>query len=185
MIEIAPSTFLDIDRLTKKFGQLTLRMVDIGTEAAGKYILLAIKKDVPGYRYVSRKAAYGKTFFSDKQRRWFFKNRMWEKIPYQRTHVLENSWEMIGSGANLTIRNQDPAAEWAYSEGQARQLEMVGWRRVSTTMEVKERNAAAAAERAIAKEIERTIGGGRNGSKKGYTKRRKKVLVYFWRDNET
>lgn len=159
-IIIDPATLLDLQRLDRKFGDLSTHLIDVGTEAAGKYILMAIKKDIPPWIYVPRKSAYGVTFTSDAQRRYVMSRiRSGEiKIPYQRTGNLENGWRMIGSGSDLLLVNNSPAATWTMSEAQSRHEALVGWRKISTIAEEKERNAHAAAERAIQKEIIRIMG---------------------------
>lgn len=162
-LKIDPSSLLQMDRLKRKFGELSVRLVDVGTEAAGRYLLAIFKKEIPPYRYVSRLQAYGKTFFSDRQRRAVMAMiRSGEiVIPYARRSPsggLATEWYMVGSGHNLIIENRSPSARWVYSEEQARQINMVGWRKASTTLEEKERNATDAAARAIKKEIDKTMG---------------------------
>jgi glutaredoxin len=61
------------------------------------------------YRSVSRKGAYGVTFFSDKQRRGYFaKLKSGEiQVPYLRTGKQADSWHMEGASTNVRIVSND------------------------------------------------------------------------------
>ena len=93
-------------------------------------------KHYPPYKIVSRLAAYGQTFQSDKQRRWFF----WAKAngvinPWsnQRTGAMASAWTSRPGAANSwVISNPTEAAKWTMGNStQANQPNMVGWRKVS------------------------------------------------------
>jgi hypothetical protein len=87
------------------------------------------------YKEVSRKSAYGVTFFTPKQRRWFF----WalnsgEINPGQnnRTGESEGAWKFTPHETNMgyvyKLSNDTPAAFWTRNDNsQARQLKKVGW----------------------------------------------------------
>lgn len=86
------------------------------------------------YKYVSRKSAYGVTFFTDKQRRWFWANGGPDMIGNNRTGASTDAWIMTPSsnGYNYTVTNPTPGAYFTRSDdGQARQPARVGWRVVS------------------------------------------------------
>lgn len=85
------------------------------------------------YKYVSRKTAYGQTFVSDKQRRWFFANNMQDKIGNNRTGRTSDGWQYVmKSDYRFTITNPEPGAYWTRDDkGQARQPAMVGWRKIT------------------------------------------------------
>lgn len=89
-------------------------------------------KHEPAYKYVSRKSAYGKTFFSDKQRKWFWANGGPDMIGNHRTGYQTSSWGYTGDPTTRqTIYNT--AASTAYTMGdksQAAQPRLVGWRKV-------------------------------------------------------
>lgn len=99
-------------------------------QAFAKYVLGDSKhglKHPAAYRYVSRKSAYGKTWFSAAQRRWFFANGA--KIGNFRTGRLIKGWQMWMAGPNMVkLTNSVPYANWVIGEGQARQPKKVGWR---------------------------------------------------------
>lgn len=96
-----------------------------------------ILQDYPPQRYVSREAAYGQTFSSQKQRRWFFAALRSGKIsvPYHRTGELGRAWKVEGMGHSVStgpsakISNAAPGAAHVYGIGmpQAAQPRMVGW----------------------------------------------------------
>lgn len=83
------------------------------------------------YRYVSRKSAYGRTWFSPAQRRWFFANGA--KVGNYRTGRLMAGWTIQGSSTRVYLVNRVPYAGFVIGDGQARQPAKVGWR---TAMEV-------------------------------------------------
>lgn len=85
------------------------------------------------YKYVSRKAAYGQTFKTDKQRRWFFANNMQDKIGNNRTGKTAAAWTLKESnnGYRMTLENKTAGGYYTRSDkGQARQLGLVGWRKL-------------------------------------------------------
>lgn len=100
--------------------------------AQGGRLLLGYMKKEPKQRYVTRKAAYGKTFFTDKQRRWFF----WAlangniSVPYSRTHELQNAWQVRKINQwQANVINTMPGAKWVIGKEQSRHEAMVGWRK--------------------------------------------------------
>jgi hypothetical protein len=91
------------------------------------------------YKYVSRKSAYGFSFFTDKQRRWFFW-ALGEGIinPGQnnRTGESEGAWtftpQSTNAGYRYVITNPTPGAFYTRDDkGQARQPAKVGWKKTS------------------------------------------------------
>lgn len=108
------------------------------SEDTADFLIKELCKEPPS-RYVTRKAAYGKTFFSDKQRRWFFWALGTGKIgvPYRRTGALSRGWQKIGSGENLIIANEREGAQWVMGDTQSRHGKMVGWK---TYVQVIEKN---------------------------------------------
>ena len=101
-------------------------------------------KHEPAYKYVSRKSAYGMSFFTEKQRRWFWANGGPAMIGNHRTHTLSNDWDFTDQGAwtRVSIFNQTPYAGYVMGDsGQARQPAKVGWKKM---MEVIRANMAGA-----------------------------------------
>lgn len=91
------------------------------------------------YKYVTRKSAYGFTFFTDRQRRWFFWALGAGKIdPGQnnRTGKSTEAWTYTPQekGKNYSFRlvNNTEGGYWTRDDKrQARQLGKVGWWTVS------------------------------------------------------
>ena len=100
------------------------------TQEAGEYLRGQMRK-YPPYQYVSRSRAYGKTFQSDRQRRWFFAAlRSGElTLPYQRTNKLKAGWQLTRFGANdLYLTNEVEYARFVQQSPQARMMTYIGWR---------------------------------------------------------
>lgn len=129
--------FLYIDvtglkEINDKLNRLPNEAVDAGTDNANEY-LLNVMQTYPPKKSVTRKAAYGVTFFSDKQRRWFFANlnKGTIDVPYNRTQGLAQSWKIVGSGRNSFLANEAPAAPYVIGDNtQSRHEAMVGWKTV-------------------------------------------------------
>lgn len=88
----------------------------------------------PPTKRVTRKAAYGRTFFSDRQRKWFFAAlRSGElHLPYARTGELGAGWEKIGDKWRRVIRNKVAYAKHVVSDDrQSRMSKKIGWRTIS------------------------------------------------------
>lgn len=82
------------------------------------------------YKYVSRKRAYGVSFFSDKQRRWFFANM--PSIPYQRTGAQGRAWMLEGGGTRVRLANRDPSVK--FTRGQTSLHRLMGWQTAMATV---------------------------------------------------
>ncbi len=127
--------------------------VKIALNAIGEYFL---GNDIHGlrhyepYKYVSRKRAYGQTFQSDKQRRWFWANGGPDMIGNNRTGATASAWQMkeTNSGYGITLENKSEGAKWIWSDKQARQPAMVGHRtareKIASNMAGAMRHARAA-----------------------------------------
>jgi hypothetical protein len=132
------STLIGIDaaqlaHLMKGLSEMPEAIQDAAVDEAAPY-LVEVLKQYPPSKYVSRKQAYGKTFFSDKQRRWFFAalRRGDLTIPYRRTQGLRNAWQIIGSGKNTIIVNESSGAPFVMGDQtQSRHERMVGWETVT------------------------------------------------------
>lgn len=91
-------------------------------------------KHAPPYKYVSRKQAYGQSFFTDRQRKWFFwsLNTGRLQLPYKRTGSLAAAWKR-GEGENSRyITNDAPYASLVQGDNtQSRHSKKIGWRTAS------------------------------------------------------
>lgn len=94
-------------------------------------------KHYPGYKHVTRKSAYGKTFVSDAQRGYVMARirdgTIDPGVPH-RTGRVQRGWMMkeTRGGYGYTIVNEEPGAYFTMDDkGQANQPALVGWRKVS------------------------------------------------------
>ena len=130
-------------------------------DAAGKdgaEHLVNLFQAQPAPKHISRKAAYGQTFQSDKQRKWFFAAlRSGEiKVPYRRTQGMRKAWQIIGRGEDIIIVNETDAAYYTMDDkGQSRHEKLVGWETVTQKimrgLEKLEKRMSAAGEKALKK----------------------------------
>lgn len=93
----------------------------------------------PPKNSVSRKQAYGSSFSSDKQHRFFFSalRSGTIQVPYRRRAETRGGWQMLESGLTIQVVNRTQGARYAHGEEtQARLLELVGWRKLSAIVEV-------------------------------------------------
>ena len=99
-------------------------------EGFTRVITEALRKPEP-YRYVSRKSAYGVSFFSEKQRKWFFANGGSAMIGDHRTGESSRAWSYASISKGYRVSNPTKAAYYTRSDdGQARQPGKVGWLKV-------------------------------------------------------
>ena len=121
-------------------------------------------KHYVGYRYVSRKSAYGQTFSSDKQRRYVMaKIREGEITPGspRRTNALKRGWayKLQGGGYGASIYNPVPYAGYVMGDAtQARQPAKVGWRTMAAVISTNIKSAIKRAERVIQEYIKNNWG---------------------------
>jgi hypothetical protein len=90
------------------------------------------------YKYVKRKSAYGVTFFTDKQRRWFWANGGPDMIGNNRTGATAKAWEYkaVKGGMGFELSNATAGGIYTRSDKlQARQPAKVGWRKVSAVID--------------------------------------------------
>jgi|GEM_PF-2135891 hypothetical protein len=112
-------------------------MSPVATRAAAKYLVGNKRRGLkhePRYKTIKRKRAYGKTFFTDKQRKWFFWALRTGKIKpgrNNRTHEMSNGWEVVKTKSGANIVNRVKHAIWSYdNKRQARLNKLVGWRKI-------------------------------------------------------
>ena len=130
---------------------------DAAVDDASEYLIEVFKQQPPP-KYVTRKAAYGTSFFSDKQRRWFFAalNSGEIKVPYRRTQEMRNAWRQVGSGERSFIVNETQAAVFTMGDDtQSRHEKLVGWetvsQKISKSMDKLVKRLVAAGEKALRK----------------------------------
>ncbi len=109
------------------------------------------------YKYVTRKSAYGVSFFTVKQRKWFFWALREGKIDPGsgvRTGETSRAWKAVpmNSGYQMKIVNDKPGGFYTRDDkGQARQLGKVGWRKVTAVLTANYAGALRAAVQAYNK----------------------------------
>ena len=133
-------TVTGMDKVMKRLATLGPEAGGAGIEASTNYLLNVIQnKEIPESKSIfegSRKMAYGVSFFTARQRRYFF----WAlangiiKQPYIRggkAGGMQSEWMTTGSGLSYRIYNTSRAAFFVYdNQYQARQLGLAGWNKI-------------------------------------------------------
>lgn len=141
------------------FARIERETIPAATEAAADYLIgneqRGLKHLAP-YKYVSRKSAYGQTFFSDKQRRWFWAQvkdgNIAFPIHYQRTGEIAAGWQKSGGGNKFQVVNRVPGVDRVMGDTlQARQPAKVGHRKVSEVIANNFNGMLRAAQQAVAR----------------------------------
>jgi hypothetical protein len=134
------------------------------TEAAARYLVGNGSHGLthyPAYSYVTRRRAYGSSFFSDRQRRKVMAMiRSGEILPGypRRTGRLQRGWTIVNNGTRTRITNAEPHAPFVMGDNtQSRHEALVGWREVSKIVATNENGMVAAADRA-AQDIIKALG---------------------------
>ncbi len=144
--------------LKTKLDALPAVVQDYVVDEVTKYYLNVFRDSQPPPNYVTRKAAYGVTFFTPRQRRWFFAALRDGTIdvPYRRTGGLRKSWRQVGSGARSFIVNDSPGAPFVVGDDtQSRHEKLVGWFRTNELMEQRIERAMKIADGATKKAIKK------------------------------
>ena len=126
---------LGIKEIEAKLNKLPVEVADKALGEVQDYMLDVMMNDQPPEVYVSRKEAYGKSFFSDAQRRWYWAAvGRGELIPGEhkkRTGAMRKGWHKVRSGLFGYIENRVKGAAYVYgSTSQANQPALVGWKRI-------------------------------------------------------
>jgi hypothetical protein len=127
-------------------------------EAAAKFLVGDGRhglKHYPPYKYITRRRAYGKPFFSNKQRRKVMamirRGEIDPGFPH-RTGRLQRGWQTTRRGADVRIYNTVPHVLPVMGDtAQSRHERLVGWRMVSDIFETNLDGAMLAAQRAVIK----------------------------------
>lgn len=137
--------------------------VRVAVQAFTEYVLgndqHGLRHNEP-YKYVTRKSAYGVSFFTEKQRRWFFWALNTGQIDPgsgKRTGETSKAWkaEPRNDGYRYTITNNTAGGYYTRDDyGQARQPAKVGWRKVSAVLTANYAGAIRAAVAAVKKYLQ-------------------------------
>lgn len=144
-----------VEELQRFLRDLPKGTVKVAIEALGEWFIGTDRRGLrhpPPYRYVSRKRAYGASFVSEKQRKWFWANGGPDMIGDNRTGETNNSWEshITKGGYSLSLQNRSKGAYYTMSDtGQARQPALAGWRKVSDIVSTNMAGAIRHAKAAI------------------------------------
>lgn len=140
--------------LQAKLKQLPIEAQDMVVDDLNKYYL-NVFRGYPPKNYVTRKAAYGVTFFTEKQRRWFFANLNEGNIdvPYVRTQQLSKGWRQVGSGRTSFLANERAGAPYVVGDDQSRHEAMVGWKKAVDVIKERMSKALQVADGAVKKAI--------------------------------
>ena len=157
---------LGLKELEAKLNKLPVEVADKALGDVQDYMLNVMKTDQPPEVYVSRKSAYGKSWFSPAQRRWYWAAVGRGELPApsengppahkKRTGEMSRGWHKVRSGLFGYIENRVKGAAYVYGDtSQANQPALVGWKRI--IQQVMDREAKidqiinAAAKKAIRK----------------------------------
>lgn len=130
-------------------GRANRRIAEYIRDQAQKY---------PPKRSVTRKQAYGSSFQSDKQRRWFFAalKAGQIRVPYQRTGTLLRGWKIMPFGSqDFLVINETEYAGYVMGATQSRMMSMIGWK---TLEGIVDKTALDQAIRIMSEEIQRAAG---------------------------
>ena len=153
-----------IEKLQAFFKKIPVETRKIAVDEVTEYLLGDDRhglRHYVGYKYVSRKSAYGQSFVSDKQRKYVMaKIRSGEITPGRenRSGALKRGWtyKKQGGGFGATIYNKTDHAQWVMGDdSQARQPRKVGWRRMQEVIDTNIKGAMQAAERKISAWLKR------------------------------
>jgi hypothetical protein len=147
-----------IERIQKLFKDLPPRIAKVGMRAFAEWIIgdgeRGLKSYQP-YKYISRDKAYGKTFVSDRQRRYVMarirEGKIDPGVPH-RTGQTQRGWEATPArgGYVFNIKNEAPGAYYTrHDEGQARLNTLAGWKKISQILARETAGAIRAARDAI------------------------------------
>jgi hypothetical protein len=122
-----------VDELRAQLDKLPAEVRGLAVDGVSKYLLNVLRL-YPPQKSVTRREAYGKPFFTDKQRRWFF----WAlstgelQIPYKRTQSLANNWRQEGKGYDSILVNETPYSPFVQDKPtQSRMQKLIGWQTIA------------------------------------------------------
>lgn len=138
-ISVDPSSGTKIKALVAKLAKFANVLADDAVDAAAQSALETMQ-EYAEQKSVTRKAAYGRSFFTAKQQRYFFwalKNGIID-VPYHRTNTLKGGWRIEGKGRNARVTNSVPYAGLVMGDGQqSRMHQMIGWETPKVRMQGK------------------------------------------------
>jgi len=144
-----------LPQLQNKLKHLPQDVKDAVGDDIAKYLLNVVRA-YPPQKSVTRKQAYGTTFFSDKQRRWFFwalKNGALD-VPYKRTQAFSRSWRIIGKGTDTIVVNETDYGGYLMGPGeQSRMSKIIGWKTTEQVLDERAERIDRIADAALKKAL--------------------------------
>lgn len=127
-----------LEEFQKYIGNISRRLRGVVTVGVAEWLIGNSSRGLRhyiGYKYVTRKAAYGKTFKSDAQRRYVMSQIRAGKITpgkSNRTFKLQRGWEIQGEGVKTKIINTTDYSIYVLGDDtQSAHEAKVGWRTVA------------------------------------------------------
>jgi hypothetical protein len=120
--------------IEEKLEKLPTEVADLAIGDVQDYMLNVLKSDQPPPKLVTRKAAYGVSAFSEKQRRYLGYLYSTGQVPYHRTQAMSRGWHLVKGQRGLFgyIVNYTPGISYVIGErNQSRHEALVGWKKVS------------------------------------------------------
>ena len=163
-----PDSFIGVDvtgieEVQKQLKRLGPDIQDAVVMGVSQYLIKQFQIYPPPNHRITRKKAYGKTFFTNRQRRWFF----WAlhnhliRVPYRRTQGLRKAWQIIGKGKDAIVVNETQAAVFTMGDTtRARFSKLVGWRTMEEIIDLRmkqiSKEALVSANQAIKKSLRKS-----------------------------
>ena len=121
-----------LDLVMKALERVPLEVKNAAIDDVADY-LLNVLRTYPAQKRVTRRQAYGQTFQSDKQRRFFFAALKSGEItvPHKRTQALRRNWKIIGKSEGAIIVNDTAYAKYVHGSEvgqQANMMRIIGWK---------------------------------------------------------
>jgi hypothetical protein len=147
-----------IEELKAFFAELPSAVRRVAVQEAAKYLIGDQShglKHLVAYKYVTRKSAYGVSFFSEKQRRYVMARIREKSITpgtANRTGATSAGWgyKSTGGGYGAILYNDTKGAEFTQGDTtQARQPAKVGHRKVSDVISTNINGAIQRANQAV------------------------------------
>lgn len=163
---MANDSFIGID--VKGIEELKAKFAKLGPEGQGLVVddvslfLINLFKQYPPEKRVSRKAAYGVSFFNKhgdnrQQKKFFAMLKSGEiTVPYKRTQGFRKGWKQVGKGKDSLIVNETEYGKFLMGDGeQSRHALMIGWNSMEKTIEDHKEKMLEKADGAIKKAIKK------------------------------
>ena len=155
---MASGDFIAIDveglaPLVKGLNKLPQEVQDAAGDDVSEY-LINILRHYPSQKRVTRAQAYGTTFFSDNQRKFFFAALRDGRIsvPYRRTQTFRNAWRQIGKGIKSIIANEVSYGGFLMGDSeQSRMSKLIGWKTLSNLLKERQSKIVKILEAAVKK----------------------------------